>query len=76
MTPVVFDEVGFRDYLIGKKYSRGTVINYVAYARKAFRSGATAPDDAATVFVDRHLTYQSDVRKALRRYAEYQEVAA
>jgi hypothetical protein len=73
---VNFDEEGFREYLFNQRYSRGTVINYIARARAAFQVGATEPDQVVVVCSDKSAETRHAMRKSLRRYAEYLEATA
>ena len=68
-----FDEEGFREYLFNQRYSRGTVINYIARARAAFQVGATEPDQVVSRCPEKSAETRHAMRKSLRRYAEYLE---
>lgn len=68
-----FDEEGFREYLFNQRYSRGTVINYIARARGAFQAGATEPDQVNDLCPSGSAETRRAMRKSLRRYSEYLE---
>ena len=66
---MAFDEEGFREYLFNRRYSRGTVINYIA--RVCLNAGVTDPDDVDAAFPDHASATRHIYRSALRWWASF-----
>ena len=71
----MIDADGFAAWLETRPYSPITRALRVKQVRACYRAGVTSPDDVDEVFIHRSASrkYRTNLRSALRLYADYTE---